>query len=154
MKKILLIALGMVCIGSGCSNPPGTPPPTDGTTSPISTPSVATTTAPITTRVDRYLSNNPEACKAMKFTCQPGEQYFINSGGCGCQMDTSTLPVTPPKNEDDQTMCYDLYKPVCAEKTVYCIKAPCPPIRQTYSNDCYAKRDGATNVQEGACIEK
>ena len=38
----------------------------------------------------------------------------------------------------DQTpvMCTLEYAPVCAEVQVQCIKAPCPPIKETFGNKC------------------
>lgn len=35
-------------------------------------------------------------------------------------------------------MCIELYQPVCATVGIQCIKAPCDPIRETYSNSCNA----------------
>lgn len=39
-------------------------------------------------------------------------------------------------NENPPTMCTMEYAPVCAEVQVQCIKAPCPPIKQTFGNKC------------------
>lgn len=33
----------------------------------------------------RYISNDAEACKAMFFTCEEGEQPFFADDGCGCE---------------------------------------------------------------------
>jgi len=49
------------------------------------------------------------------------------------------------------TVCTANYSPVCGEIEVQCIKAPCPPIRETYSNDCQAHKAGAKIVQQGVC---
>jgi hypothetical protein len=40
------------------------------------------------------------------------------------------------------TVCAEIYLPVCASKE---------GVRQTYSNACFAKGDGATIVQDGKC---
>ncbi len=155
MKKIFLLPIILLVLGAGCAaQTPSSADSTQGTQSPVSTLPAATTTPETPTAVDRYLSNNPKACETMKFACKPGEHYFINSGGCGCAMDTNSPPPAQPPTTDDASVCYNLYQPVCGEKTVYCIKAPCPPIKQTYSNDCFAKKDGAKNITEGVCPEK
>lgn len=49
------------------------------------------------------------------------------------------------------TMCYDLYKPVCATHQVECFAAPCYPVYETYSNSCFAGAANATVIHEGAC---
>jgi len=52
-----------------------------------------------------------------------------------------------------QTMCYDLYKPVCAAEQVQCFAAPCYPVYHTYSNECFAAADDATVIHEGECTD-
>lgn len=49
------------------------------------------------------------------------------------------------------TMCTADYNPVCATKQVQCIKAPCDPIKQTYSNACMAAADQAIVISQGEC---
>lgn len=42
---------------------------------------------------------------------------------------------------DDQRkaeVCIELYEPVCATVNIQCIKAPCNPIQETFSNSCQA----------------
>ncbi len=51
----------------------------------------------------------------------------------------------------EQTMCYDLYKPVCAAQIVECFAAPCYPQYHTYSNECFAQSAHATILHEGEC---
>lgn len=51
----------------------------------------------------------------------------------------------------EMTMCTADYNPVCAEKQVQCVTAPCNPVRQTYSNACMAAADQATVIFEGDC---
>lgn len=43
------------------------------------------------------------------------------------------------------------YAPVCGSVQVQCIKAPCEPVKQTFSNSCMAKASGATDIQSGEC---
>jgi putative hemolysin len=40
------------------------------------------------------------------------------------------------KEDDEPKICTKEYIPVCAEVQVQCIKAPCPPIKQTFGNKC------------------
>lgn len=37
-------------------------------------------------------------------------------------------------------MCTMEYAPVCGEIQVQCVKAPCPPIKETFANTCIAKQ--------------
>ncbi len=43
------------------------------------------------------------------------------------------------------------YNPVCGQKQIICIKAPCNPIEQTYGNMCALEADGATLLHKGEC---
>jgi hypothetical protein len=47
--------------------------------------------------------------------------------------------------------CTREYRPVCGQKQVVCITAPCNPVQQTYGNRCEMSADGATFLYEGAC---
>lgn len=51
----------------------------------------------------------------------------------------------------EPTVCPALYAPVCASHQVECIKAPCYPVYQTYSNQCEADGANATVLHGGAC---
>lgn len=51
--------------------------------------------------------------------------------------------------------CIQIYEPVCAEVNVQCIKAPCPPTKETFSNACLAcKNSLISKYTEGECTEK
>lgn len=52
---------------------------------------------------------------------------------------------------DNPQMCPMVYQPVCAEKVVQCVKAPCPSQKRTFGNACEATRDGYTVVHDGVC---
>lgn len=56
-----------------------------------------------------------------------------------------------PVAATNASACTEDYSPVCAKKQVECIKAPCPPVEETYTNRCFAEQDGATNIESGAC---
>ena len=51
-------------------------------------------------------------------------------------------------NKGDQVFCITQYDPVCGEIDVQCIKAPCPPVQQTYSNFCFAGLAGARIIYQ------
>ncbi len=59
------------------------------------------------------------------------------------------VEVGPTPN--DQIMCPAVYDPVCAEKAVQCVRAPCPAVRQTFGNNCEASREGYSVIHRGAC---
>lgn len=52
----------------------------------------------------------------------------------------------------DSVACTMEYAPVCATVQVQCIKAPCNPVEQTFSNSCMARAAGATIVTNGECV--
>ncbi|OGD68180.1 hypothetical protein A3I18_02735 [Candidatus Campbellbacteria bacterium RIFCSPLOWO2_02_FULL_35_11] len=60
-------------------------------------------------------------------------------------VDSSGQATTTDKDKilctDDQRkaeVCIELYEPVCATVNIQCIKAPCNPIQETFSNSCQA----------------
>jgi len=62
-------------------------------------------------------------------------------------------PWVSPGNE--WTMCTMEYAPVCALIQIQCIKAPCNPIEQTFSNMCVMKQNKlAMFLHEGECMSK
>lgn len=62
-------------------------------------------------------------------------------------------PASDGENAGVPAACTKEYAPVCGSREVQCIRAPCPPVRQTYGNRCVAEADGALNIEEGACPE-
>lgn len=65
--------------------------------------------------------------------------------GAGIGLTSIAYAATEP------TACPALYAPVCASHQVECIKAPCYPVYQTYSNECVATGENATVLHAGAC---
>ncbi|MFA5831736.1 MAG: hypothetical protein WC878_07985 [Candidatus Paceibacterota bacterium] len=61
----------------------------------------------------------------------------------------------PPKTGNEEKMaCIALYQPVCAEVQVQCVRAPCPPIPQTFGNSCEACNNPlVTEYTEGECAK-
>lgn len=43
-----------------------------------------------------------------------------------------------PADRKETDVCIELYEPVCATVNIQCIKAPCDPIKETFSNSCTA----------------
>lgn len=68
----------------------------------------------------------------------------------GCSSVIAPAPSVAPATEKPDA-CAEIYQPVCGEIQVQCIKAPCPPIKETFSNKCFAEMRGATNIIEGEC---
>ncbi|QFR39581.1 hypothetical protein A9Q91_05160 [Candidatus Gracilibacteria bacterium 28_42_T64] len=66
--------------------------------------------------------------------------------------DKETIPqkIIP---KEEISLCTMEYSPVCGKVEVQCIKAPCDPIKQTFSNTCVAKNAKAIGIVEGACEE-
>ena len=61
---------------------------------------------------------------------------------------------TPDKwklNPNEEVMCTMEYAPVCWSINVQCIKAPCNPVQETFSNLCEANKRWAFNIKEWTC---
>lgn len=55
----------------------------------------------------------------------------------------------------EQKACTKEYAPVCAEVQVQCIMAPCPPLKETFSNKCVMENNSlAVFLHEWACDEE
>ncbi|NPA56395.1 MAG: serpin family protein [Epsilonproteobacteria bacterium] len=52
-----------------------------------------------------------------------------------------------------QLSCEEEEAPVCGERVVQCIQAPCPPQRETFKNYCTLKKEGGTYLHDGPCSE-
>lgn len=107
----------------------------------------------------RYVNNDAEQCKAIRFICEAGEEAFFDDQGCGCVKTNETKEEPSDQTSDniptteEQTLCTQEYKPVCGMLDVQCIKAPCNPVPVTYSNKCLAEQAGAKDIKEGTCEE-
>ena len=63
---------------------------------------------------------------------------------------TSDAWVSPGNPEE--TACTMEYAPVCASVAIQCIKAPCNPVQQTFSNRCVMEQNKLTTfVHDGEC---
>lgn len=52
------------------------------------------------------------------------------------------------------SICTMEYSPMCWEKKIECVKAPCEPIKKTYWNKCQLNSEKATLVYYWECLEK
>lgn len=59
-------------------------------------------------------------------------------------------PPAPTPRPEPQ-MCTMQYDPVCAQKQVQCVRAPCPPITRTFGNACQASVEDFTVLYKGTC---
>lgn len=63
----------------------------------------------------------------------------------------STVPVETIEYFDGDSVCPNVFQPVCGSIPVQCITAPCPPIQQSFANECLARLAGAVEVLDGVC---
>lgn len=96
---------------------------------------------PSTSVSKEYIGKSPKECTALLFECDLGEKEFFDAAGCGCEKSEEMIP----------EFCTEEYKPVCGEVEVQCIKAPCPPLKQTFTNRCLANKAKAKNIIESEC---
>ena len=93
--------------------------------------------------------DNLIACTADAMQCPDGS--YVGRSGPNCEFSCPEVKVVEPKVDLPQ-ICTTQYEPVCAQKTIYCIQAPCPqPELETFSNSCVAKSQGANIVHMGEC---
>jgi len=76
---------------------------------------------------------SPDNNKEVK-VCNCGEGKCFSGMGCA-NIKQITFCTQEQRNAD---VCYQIYDPVCAKVNIQCIKAPCDPIYQTFSNACEA----------------
>ena len=117
MKKIFLTSfLGvLVLLGAGCQGAESANP-----------------VIPSATPIKRYVINDRVKCASARFACKPGEQYFSDEMGCGCE----------PVIVQPDTFCTEEYKPVCGVAG---------EARSDFGNRCFAEQAGAVNITEGVC---
>jgi|GEM_PF-6809341 len=61
-------------------------------------------------------------------------------------------PITCLPAQRKADVCAQVYQPVCAKVNIQCIKAPCNPVNQTFSNSCDAcKNPLVESYTSGAC---
>ncbi len=63
-----------------------------------------------------------------------------------------TVVYCNPRDRDPKILCTSILAPVCASVNVQCIKAPCPPIEETFDNGCVACKNSLVDFYtEGEC---
>jgi hypothetical protein len=68
-----------------------------------------------------------------------------------CGQPSILFKITIEVAKKSSGICTDEYAPVCGLVQVQCVRAPCPPLLQTFSNRCVAEAAGATEIKGGAC---
>jgi hypothetical protein len=69
--------------------------------------------------------------------------------------DEYKLSINVKDNDNRQIECTSVYSPVCVELQVQCIKAPCPAVKETFSNSCEAGKIKLGKIlYKGECEEK
>ena len=58
---------------------------------------------------------------------------------------TAVNPTLCTKEQRGADFCAQVYAPVCAEVQIQCIKAPCNPIKETFSSSCEACKNQLVN---------
>ena len=88
----------------------------------------------------------PKACSMIAKVCPDGSS--VGRWGPNCEF-------APCPGTDSWTVCTQEYAPVCASVQVECIKAPCPPLEQTFGNKCMMNANkSATFLHDGECATK
>ncbi len=66
-----------------------------------------------------------------------GVLVFI--AGCSSARNDEQFSCLPEQREAEA--CAEIYEPVCATVNVQCVRAPCYPVNETFSNACEACRN-------------
>jgi len=105
---------------------------------------------------DRYNYDAAPLAKSSVLTPFAGDgTYFVRvceylGGKCGLYSNQIQVELIGGKNEEAVACTMD-YNPVCGEKVVQCIKAPCVPIKKTYGNKCGLNAEKAKFLYVGEC---
>ena len=83
--------------------------------------------------------NTPPRYDPPRYRPRPPWHYYGN------------VPEVVQPSPTEPVMCPMHYDPVCAEKPVVCVRAPCPPLRKTFGNSCQARAEDYTVLYKGQC---
>ena len=83
------------------------------------------------------------------------EERAYMRGECWPDTNSDFEEWVTPGDDWEATVCTMEYAPVCASVQVQCIKAPCPPVEQTFGNKCMMNANKlATFLHDGECTTK
>lgn len=105
-------------------------------------------------------SGKPTACSMEAKLCPDGSA--VGRSGPNCEFAACPAIVLPPEASAEAVTCtaeikqvdacIEIYAPVCGLVEVQCIKAPCYPVPETFSNGCHAcAQKNVISYSEGAC---
>ena len=123
---------------------------------------IATSTAPVEVPASEpgVNPNNPIACTMDAKMCPDGVTYVgrvaphCEFAACPVEAPKPTTPVVCTAEQKKAEACIELYAPVCGDVQVECVAAPCNPVKQTFSNSCFAcAEDRVISYTEGSCVE-
>jgi len=127
-------------------------------------PSTDIPTPPSTSPGDEPVSSDDVMCTMDVRECRDGS--FVGRVAPSCAFEAcpdGNQPLNPVVIGGSETMCspesktadacIEIYAPVCASVQVECVTAPCEPVKQTFSNSCFACiEDRVLSYTEGACF--
>lgn len=99
---------------------------------------------------DDAIGGGMGVCTMEAKMCPDGET-FVSRSGADCAFAPCPSEGSALGGRGDDIACIELYAPVCASVDVECIKAPCPAMEQTFSNECEANKADAEVLHEGEC---
>ncbi|MCX6226982.1 MAG: hypothetical protein NTV01_19905 [Bacteroidia bacterium] len=102
----------------------------------------------------------PNSCLIGACGCAPSASHEVKVCDCGdgkcfdgieCVATNQITFCNPSQRQGD--VCFQIYDPVCAKVNIQCIKAPCDPVRETFSNACEACRNSLVeSYTQGECV--
>lgn len=82
------------------------------------------------------------------------EERAYMRGECWVTVSNTWFPI-PNAPKTEWTVCTADYTPVCGLVEIQCIKAPCLPIEQTFSNKCVMGQNKlAIYLHNGECVKR
>ncbi|MFA5764210.1 MAG: hypothetical protein WC915_05380 [archaeon] len=92
---------------------------------------------------------NFEECVAAGF---PVMESYPRQCSDGINTFTENIEKFCSQEEMNAEACIEIYDPVCANVQIECITTPCDPIKETFSNSCFAcMNDRVFSYEKGEC---